>query len=115
MSQTALLSVSDLSFSHGDRPVLRDINLDIVPGEIVGLLGPNGSGKSTLLSILGGLLPNQAGSISYAGSELKTPHRMFRQELAFVFQSPSLDGKLTAMENLMLAGRMRGFSGQGRP
>lgn len=63
-----LLSVSNLRVSLGGKPVLKDLSLDIAPGEFVGLIGPNGAGKSTLLRAALGLVRSE-GRIAFDGSE----------------------------------------------
>lgn len=63
----ALIEVKDVSFSYGERIVLDNVNLMVMPGEFVSLLGANGSGKSTLLKLLLGELVPQKGSILLMG------------------------------------------------
>jgi len=68
----ALASVAGVSFAYrlpdgGRREVLRDVSLELGPGELVGLLGPNGSGKTTLLRLLTGQLEPDAGSVAFDG------------------------------------------------
>lgn len=58
-----MIRLEHISFSYGDRPVLRDLNLDLPDHGIVGLAGPSGCGKTTLLRLLAGLEQPQAGSI----------------------------------------------------
>lgn len=67
-----LLEAQGIGFLRGARPVLRDIDMGVDSGELVGLIGPNGAGKSTLLRILAGLLGPAAGRISCAGHALGT-------------------------------------------
>ncbi len=57
------LSLEQISFSYGQFPVLRDINLSVFPGEFIGIIGPNGSGKTTLLKLISGILKPQKGQI----------------------------------------------------
>ena len=105
----AALEVADLRHAYGDREVLRGVDLAIRRGETFGLLGPNGSGKSTALAVLAGLVPRQAGTIRWEGRELRISDRAFRSAISVVFQRPSLDPKLTSMQNLLLAGTLQGL------
>ena len=66
----AELTVSNLSVARGGRPVLRDVSLGILPGEITALLGANGAGKSTLVLTIAGVLPAFSGAISCDGVKL---------------------------------------------
>ena len=92
---------------YGDHPVLTDINLTIMPGEVVAILGPSGSGKSTLIRLI-----NQLESLS--GGEILVDHkptgqlsgsrlRQLRSRVGFVFQQFNLYPHLTVLENLTLA------------
>lgn len=86
-SQEPLLVASSLSFSYPDRPdVLRDINLEILPDERVGLIGPNGAGKTTLFLVVGGVLKPSAGLVSLFGRPIDQGG--FRPEIGMVFQDP---------------------------
>ncbi|HEU4947737.1 MAG TPA: metal ABC transporter ATP-binding protein [Kribbella sp.] len=69
------VQVTDLSVDLGGRPVLRGVDLEIRPGEVVAILGTNGSGKSTLIRTIVGLLPAARGEVSLFG----TPVPRFRQ------------------------------------
>ena len=104
-----LLALDGLEFAYGERQVLESMTLAVRPGQLVGLLGPNGSGKSTAFAILAGLLTRAGGRILYRGRPLTTADRAFRRELGVVFQSPSLDTRLSCRENLELAASMQGY------
>lgn len=104
------LSVRGLRHRFQDRAVLEGLDLDVRRGEILGLLGPNGSGKSTALAVIAGLLPRQEGSITWNGRELSGADRAFRAETGVVFQRPAVDPKLTALQNLVLAGSLHGLA-----
>jgi putative ABC transport system ATP-binding protein len=101
-------------FRDGDRtvPVLRGVDLDVAPGELVAIVGPSGSGKSTLLYIAGGLDRDFEGEATVAGSSLRGLSVEGRADLrnrsvGFVFQSFNLLPGLSALENVMLAGLLR--------
>lgn len=83
-----MVSLEGLTFSYGEREILRQVSLQIKPGSKVGLLGPNGAGKSTLLLHLNGILQGQ-GRIVVDGLELgpKTIGDI-RQKVGLVFQDP---------------------------
>lgn len=68
-----ILVVRDLSVHYENRSALRDISLDIRPGQTVSLLGPNGAGKSTLLKVLAGMIPPSHGEVLFDGQPLSSP------------------------------------------
>lgn len=107
------------SFTQGGQTieVLRGVDLDIMPGEIVALLGPSGSGKSTMLQAVGLLEGGFEGSIAIAGTEasnLPTDKRtqLRREHLGFVYQFhhllPDFDARENVMMPQMIAGAERG-------
>lgn len=105
-----VLEAEGLRFSYRGRPVLEGLDVRVTAGECVGLLGPNGSGKSTFLRVVSGMLPVGGGRLVFRGRELaRGGSRGLLSELGMVFQEPSLDGALTAEENLSLAGQMYGL------
>jgi cobalt/nickel transport system ATP-binding protein len=86
-SSTPALSVSRLVFSYSDkRTLLQDINLDVLPGERVGLIGPNGAGKTTFFMLVCGVLKPGAGTISLF--DVPLVYGDFRSEIGMVFQNP---------------------------
>jgi len=99
-----------------DYHALKNINLDVYRGDIQLLMGPSGSGKTTLLSILGGILTSTSGSVCLAGQDLT---KMSRSQLAkfrlknigFIFQEFNLFPALTAVENVEVALKLKGFKG----
>ena len=107
------------SFEQGETviDVLRGVDLDIMPGEIVALLGPSGSGKSTMLQAVGLLEGGFTGSIAIAGEEASDlppdqRTRLRREHLGFVYQFHHLLPDFNARENVvmpqMVAGTSRG-------
>ncbi|MGA0878350.1 MAG: metal ABC transporter ATP-binding protein [Ilumatobacteraceae bacterium] len=99
---TAALSVRRLVADYGRGPVLRDIDLTIMPGEVVGIVGPSGCGKSTLLKAFAGIIPAKSGALHVFGHPLtrETAHRW----ISFVPQSSSVNVAvpMTALEAVML-------------
>jgi ABC-2 type transport system ATP-binding protein len=96
------------------QPALADLSFEVEPGEIVAILGPNGGGKTTLFRILATMLtpyPKQPGAARIFGYDVAGEAHAVRQQIGMVFQSPSLDGKLTAAENLRHQGRLYGLRG----
>ncbi|MFN4866198.1 MAG: ATP-binding cassette domain-containing protein [Cyanobium sp.] len=103
-----LITVAHLDHSFEEagasKPVLRDVNLSVHPGEIVILTGPSGSGKTTLLTMLGGLRAAQCGSLRILGTELLHAQTgtltQLRRQVGFIFQAHNLLPYLTALENV---------------
>ncbi len=107
----AIVEVDGLSFAYGDHLALDGLSFSVRPGEIFGLLGPNGGGKTTLFRILATLLAPRSGTARVAGHDVvRDPHAV-RERIGVVFQSPSLDGKLTVRENMRHQGHLHGMSG----
>jgi ABC-2 type transport system ATP-binding protein len=106
-----IVSVDNLRHSYGSRPALSGISFQVEQGEIFGLLGPNGGGKSTLFRILSTMMRASAGRVSVGGFDVETQPAQVRRRIGVVFQSQSLDRKLTVEENLRNQGRLYGISG----
>lgn len=105
----SFLRLRGLRHAYGDHVVLDGVDLDVARGEIVALLGPNGCGKSTLLGLLTGTLALRDGTVELDGQAIAPSDRAWRREVGVVFQSASLDGVLTATENLLLAASLHGY------
>ncbi len=111
-AQPHAVEIDALSFSYKERRALDNLSFVIERGEIFGLLGPNGSGKTTLFKILSTLLPLQSGNASILGHSLRSDTRALRRRIGVVFQHPSIDLKLTVVENLMHHGHLFGIRGE---
>ncbi len=105
------IEIIDLDLSYGGVQALRKVAFSVSTGEIFGLLGPNGSGKTSLFRVLTTLLSPSAGSISVFGQSVERSPATVRRFAGVVFQSQSLDRKLTVIENLRHQGHLYGLSG----
>lgn len=106
------IEVENLHHAYGDRQALVGVTFDVSQGEIFGVLGPNGGGKTTLFKILSTLIPANKGRVRLFGyDQTDKPHEV-RKHLGVVFQHPSLDLKLTAVENLRHHGNLYGLWGK---
>jgi len=99
------LTLSGLTIARGGRDVVRDVSLEIPPGEVTALLGPNGAGKSSMVLAVGGVLPMKAGSIKIGDRELagRRPEKIRHAGLAIVPEGRRLLPGLTVDENLSVA------------
>ena len=111
-STDAVCVVRDLHHRYGDHPALQGIDLEVRAGEITALLGPNGSGKTTLFRLLCTLMPIQKGSIDIDGVDIQANPLAARNRIGIVFQSPSLDKKLTVDENIACQAALYGIKGK---
>jgi len=93
------VEIGQLSLAFGRNEVLRDINLEIAPGEFFGLLGPSGSGKSTLLRAIAGFGPPPRGYIRIAGEDV-TRVPPWKRGVGMMFQSYALWPHMTVWENV---------------
>ena len=101
---TALLEARNLSAGYGKVAVVRNLDLEVRPGQVVALLGPNGAGKTTTLLTLSGELPALGGEVLCGGSPSRAPlHRRARQGLAYVTEERSIFMRLSTADNLRVA------------
>src|SRR4029077_995091 len=99
-----MISVHNLVKSFGDFTAVKDVSFDVAQGEIFAFLGPNGAGKTTTIKMLTTLLKPTSGSIRLDGLDPTIRQKEARQRFGIVFQDPSLDGELTAKENMEIHG-----------
>jgi len=105
------IEVRDLVHRYGEREALAGISLAVRRGEVFGFLGPNGSGKSTLFRILSTLMAPSGGEATVLGADVARDPDTVRAGIGVAFQSPSLDPKLSCLENLRHRGHLYGLSG----
>jgi ABC-2 type transport system ATP-binding protein len=108
--RASIVEARGVSRCFGDRWALRDVSLELAPGEIHALLGPNGAGKTTFLRIFSGLLTPTDGVVRVMGEDVSGGSRALRQRLGLV---PSGDRsfylRLSGLENLVFFGRLHGL------
>jgi ABC-2 type transport system ATP-binding protein len=97
---SSIIEVEGLVKQYGAFTAVAGIDFDVRAGEIFGFLGPNGAGKTTTINILATLLRPTGGRATLAGHDVVRQPDQVRQAIGMVFQDPSLDGRLTAEENL---------------
>jgi len=100
------ISATGLGKRYDDRWVLRDVDLDVAAGTVLGLLGPNGAGKTTTVRILTTLLRPDAGSARVAGFDVATEDARVRARVGLAGQAATVDELLTGRANLELVGRL---------
>ena len=110
MSDQLAIKFENLSYHYGDRQALKQVGFEVYRGQLFSLLGPNGSGKTTLFRLLSTLITPQEGSLRVFGNDVSSAADLVRHDLGVVFQTPGLDGKLTAFENLAVQAVMYGLS-----
>jgi len=109
-----VIRIRDLHKRYGERVVLRSVEADVAPGEVIAVVGPSGGGKSTLLRCLNYLTPFEHGSIDIAGFTLRpglgksdaAMVRELRAAVGMVFQELHLFPHLTVLDNITLAARV---------
>ena len=100
-----MLEVRDVSRSFGGVRAVDEASFAVERGSITSLIGPNGAGKSTLFNIVAGYLRSDSGSVLLGGRRIDRlpPHRVARLGLARTFQTARALGRLTVLENVVLA------------
>ena len=99
-----MLSLTDVRAAYGRIEVVHGVSLEVPEGSVYALLGPNGAGKSTLLKVASGRMPATAGTVSFAGEEIRriVPDRLARKGLCAVPEGRAVFPNLTVAENLLM-------------
>ena len=106
-TEPALL-VDDLVVRFGELEAVGGVSFAVGQGEVFGLLGPNGAGKTTTIRVLTTLLPPTSGRARVAGFDVRTESLAVRASIGYIPQAISVDGALTAFENLDFYGQVTG-------
>jgi ABC-2 type transport system ATP-binding protein len=107
----SIVTVSNLTHDYAERRALDNVSLAIAKNEIFGFLGPNGGGKTTMFRILSTAITPTSGRAEVCGYDVVEHSSEVRRHIGVVFQSPSLDAKLTVRENLRFHGLLHGLYG----
>ena len=105
---TSVIRADGLSKNYGAVPALRNLDLEVADGEVIGYLGPNGAGKTTTIRLLLGLIRPTAGRAEIFGLDCQRRAVEAHRRLAYVAGEASLWPSLTGMETLHLLGRVQG-------
>ncbi len=104
------LTVEHLAMSFGGVKAIDDLNLEVRPGQVHGLIGPNGSGKTTILNVISGYYAQQHGAVRLNGTALPALARQQRARMgiARTFQTPRIVGSASVLQNVMIGGTIDG-------
>ncbi|WP_424530861.1 ATP-binding cassette domain-containing protein [Sphaerisporangium viridialbum] len=107
-SEAPAVAVRGLKKSYGNVEAVKGIDFEVLPGEVFGFLGPNGAGKTTTISMLCTLVGPTGGSAEVAGHDVVKQRDEVRRNIGLVFQDPTLDGYLSAEQNLRFHAELYG-------
>lgn len=107
--QDPIIRIHDLHKRYGDKQVLKGIDLDIYPGEVIGYIGPNGAGKSTTVKILTGLIADFEGEVAVGGKDLRRDVLDIKAMVGYVPENAELYDVLSPMEYLDFVGKLYGM------
>lgn len=108
MTTNPAVAVRDLKKTYGKVEAVKGVSLEVAPGEVFGFLGPNGAGKTTTISMLCTLVNPTGGSATVAGHDVVGARDEVRRNIGLVFQDPTLDGYLSAEQNLRFHAELYG-------
>ena len=109
-----IIKLSNLSktYLNGDKKnkVLKEINLEVTPGQIIGYIGPNGAGKSTTVKIICGLLDSFKGDVQVAGMDIRTHAIEIKKRIGYIPENAIIYESITPMEFFSFIAEMRGLN-----
>jgi ABC-2 type transport system ATP-binding protein len=108
VTENPAIEVAGLRKSFGEVEAVRGVDFDVATGEVFGFLGPNGAGKTTTINMLCTLAKPTGGGARVAGYDVVRERDDVRRHIGLVFQDPTLDGYLTAVQNLRLHAELYG-------
>ncbi len=105
-----IITIKNLYKSYGSKQVLKGIDLDVYPGQVIGYIGPNGAGKTTTVKILCGLIADYTGEVVIKGMDLKKETLRIKQLIGYVPEVNELYDVLTPSEFLTFTGALYNLS-----
>jgi ABC-2 type transport system ATP-binding protein len=105
MSQP-IITIRHLGKQYGDKTVLKDINLEVYPGQVIGYIGPNGAGKSTTVKILTGIIQDYTGEVTVFGNNLRDTVLEVKSKIGYIPELAELYDLLTPREYLNFIGKL---------
>src|ERR1700744_5871325 len=109
MNDTPIIQIRNLCKSYGAKKVLKNLSLDIYPGQVLGYIGPNGAGKSTTVKILTGLIPDFEGEVIVNGISMASNPLEIKKLIGYVPENAEIYDVLTPMEYLDFIGKLYGM------
>jgi ABC-2 type transport system ATP-binding protein len=109
MDNAPLIQIRKLSKSYGEKTVLKELSLDIYPGQVIGYIGPNGAGKSTTVKILTGLIPDFAGEVLIDGLNMAENPQEIKKLIGYVPENAEIYDVLSPAEYLDFIGKLYGM------
>ncbi len=106
-----VISLENVYKSYGEKMVLRGINLQINPGQVIGYIGPNGAGKSTTVKIIAGILGDYAGTVKVAGIDIHKHPIEAKKKIGYVPELADMYEALTPHEFLSFMGKLHDMPG----
>lgn len=104
-----VLETKCLGIQFGGLKAVNDVNIEIYPGELIGLIGPNGAGKTTIFNLITGIYKPTSGSYMLCGRRMNglSTHQVVEAGIARTFQNIRLFSSMTVFENVLIAKHMR--------
>ncbi len=111
MDRNPVIEINDLRMSYGkdEEDILKGINLEVYPGQIIGYIGPNGAGKSTTVKILLGILNDFRGEVKIFGKNILEDNVKYKSKIGYVPETAEIYENLTAHEYLTFLGEVYGM------
>lgn len=113
MNREPIITIKDLRMNYGDgEDILKGINLEVYPGQIIGYIGPNGAGKSTTVKILLGIINKYRGEVKIFGENILENRVDYKRRIGYVPETAEIYESLTTHEYLTFLGEIYGMDSE---